>query len=444
MKNTLNNYLDIFFYRKEKEKGFAAYLLAILVMVIMLAIMTSLSFLIFNQQKIAGNITRSNQSYILAEAGIEDVLHRVKSGIPWSSSYSFGNGQTLISVEVSEDVGGYKTIVATGDVAGRIRKVQVVFGLSSANVEFHYGVHVGDLGLIMRSNSIIHGNVFSNGPIAGASNARVYGDVISSGPNGEIDRINIRDDEGGGSAWAVSLKNCNIDKDAYYTTISSCPVGGDEFSPEPWVEPEELPIDQETIDNWKLVAESGGTISGYSLGGNSTDSLGPKKIVGNMEMDSNAVLTVTGTLWVTGDLNLTSNSILQLDPGYGPDGGVIVVDGKISVSSNITFCGSEGYKQIGECNPSSGSSYLMALSTKSSQDSSDLAIESNSATETAIFYANNGFIQLNSNSNVKEVTSFGLIMDSNAIITYETGLANVRFSSGPGAGWDVLSWIEIE
>ena len=409
----------------------------------MLGIMLSLSVLVLNQQRIVGNVTKSNQSYITAEAGLEDILLRIKNGMEWTASYSLPIGTSSADIVVSDVVDDTRTITSTGDSLDRIRKISVVHKISNQDVTFFYGIQVGDLGLVMNGNAEVHGNVFSNGPITGAANTKIYGDAIAAGPNGLIDQMKIKNDEGGGSAWAVTLKRCNIDQDAHYTNISGCSVDGTSFSPEPWVEPEPLPITQEDIDDWKEQALVGGTMNGYSLGGNDTATIGPKKIIGDMTLDSNVVVTINGTLWVTGDVNLNSNAILQLDPGYGEDSGVIIVDGNIFIDSNITFCGSEGYKQIGECNPSAGS-YLMLLSDYSSSDPLDPAIDSTSNTKTAILYAANGFIKLSAGSKLKEATGYGMVMDSNANVTYETGLANVRFTGGPGVGLNIKSWKETE
>ena len=44
----------------------------------------------------------------------------------------------------------------------------------------------------------------------------------------------------------------------------------------------------------------------------------------------------------------------------------------------------------------------------------------------------------------KEATAYGITMDNNATITYESGLADMTFSSGPGGGYDISAWKEIE
>ena len=163
-----------------------------------------------------------------------------------------------------------------------------------------------------------------------------------------------------------------------------------------------------------------------------------------MTLDGNSILTLTGTVWVTGNLFLKSNTAIQLDPSYNPYSGIIVVDGQVSLDSNVTFCGSEGYKSAGKCNLPAAGNYLMILSVKNSTGQEDPAIISTSNTKTAVLYASNGFITLNSQSNLKEATGVGIKMNSNANVSYETGLANAKFSSGPGGGWILKSWEEIE
>ena len=432
------------FKLKNNQIGFAAIFITILVLVIILGIASSISLLTFGQQKISANIVRSSQAYYIAEAGIEDALWRLNNNPSMAAfSYNLNIGSGSTDVVIPDSIGGSRTITSLGDTLNRKRKVQVIYTIDSSDVSFYYGVQVGDLGLEMDSNAIVHGNIFSNGPITGSSNAKIYGDAISAGLSGEINSLKIKSDEGGGNAWATTLDDCVIDGDAHYINIINSSVGGNHFTPEQGPDPEDMPISSDDITEWKDQAVAGGIVSGYFLGGNDEDSLGPIKVDGDMNVDSNAILKVTGTIWVTGDLNLDSNVILYLDSGYGFDSGVIVVDGFISVDSNVTLCGSGGYIGQGECN-SSVESYLMLLSTKSSSDSDNPAIYATSNTETAILYASNGFIRLGSNASLREATGYGIYMESNAEVVYEIGLADIRFTSGPGGGWQIVEWIEIE
>ena len=61
-----------------------------------------------------------------------------------------------------------------------------------------------------------------------------------------------------------------------------------------------------------------------------------------------------------------------------------------------------------------------------------------------IINAQKGSVRFSNNSGAKEAVANKLELENNATITYESGLADVNFSSGPSGGWDIISWKEIE
>jgi hypothetical protein len=63
---------------------------------------------------------------------------------------------------------------------------------------------------------------------------------------------------------------------------------------------------------------------------------------------------------------------------------------------------------------------------------------------TVIIYGSRGQVHLNNTAGAKEVTGYKIFLDNNASITYESGLANANFTSGPGGGFNIPSWKEIE
>lgn len=429
------------------QKGFVASLVAIFVLGFMISLAMSMSAIVLIRHGIAENDVKALQSYYAAESGIEDSLLRLKNN-PQIAAYNYiiDVNNFEVNVQIPEAIAGSRAIVSQGDFYGRIKKVRAVYTINTDDVSFYYGIQSGDLGVQMASNAVVNGNIFSNGPIIGASNVRIYGDVISAGPDGSIQDVAVKEvEEAGGNAWAVNCEDSQMDQYLYYTVEkgSGCTAGDEKNYTEEYVEKEDLPIDLEQILSWKNQALAGGTpLEGYTLDG--SDVLGPVKVQGDMVLVSNSILTIEGTIWVTGDLILDSNTVLQLSSGYSTFSGVIVVDGQINLAAGTTICGAEGYKGSSECNNSIGS-YLLLLSTKSSSDFNDPpAILATSNTSTAILYTTNGFIRLSANSDIKEATGYGIYMDSNADVTYETGLANALFSSGPGGGWQVESWEEIE
>ena len=61
----------------------------------------------------------------------------------------------------------------------------------------------------------------------------------------------------------------------------------------------------------------------------------------------------------------------------------------------------------------------------------------------AIFYVGKSMANLHNGVNVSEITAYKLQLDNNAVVTYEQGLQNSSFSSGPGASFDIIDWKEI-
>lgn len=231
----------------------------------------------------------------------------------------------------------------------------------------------------------------------------------------------------GGHAHANTIQDSTITGDAYFQTIVNTTVGGTQYPSSPDPSMEAMPISDSNIADWKTDAESGGVIIGdYNLTNYASGSLGPKKIVGNMNISNGAQLTITGTVYVTGTINISNNAIIRLSPSYGENSGIILTDDFISVSNNVVF------------STSAAGSYIMMLSAKSGD-----AINISNNANTVIFYASAGNVTIANNANLKEVTAYKITLSNNAQVNYESGLASAKFSSGAGAGWQVTSWREV-
>src|SRR3989338_4544780 len=206
-----------------------------------------------------------------------------------------------------------------------------------------------------------------------------------------------------------------------------------------------MPISQGNLDQWKTDAQAGGTIAGnYTVSSNV--SLGPKEITGDLVMTSNnKTLTVTGTIYVQGNIDISNGSTIQCDAGYGANSCVVMADGWVHASNNGTFSGS-----------GMAGSYLMILTTLACDGTGatspggkacghhDGAVDVHNQATGVIFYASNGMINLHNGVEITEATAYKLRLDNTATITYDTGLSNVNFSSGPSAGWRISEWKEIQ
>ncbi|MDQ3015018.1 MAG: hypothetical protein M3Q73_04080, partial [bacterium] len=198
-----------------------------------------------------------------------------------------------------------------------------------------------------------------------------------------------------------------------------------------------MPISDGNIAQWKTEAELGGTYSGNRTIVSASANLGPQKITGNLLLDNNAQVTLNGTLWVQGNLTLENGSKIQLNSGFGTNSGSIIVDGNIIIGNNSTFSGS-----------GTTGSYIMVLTTSDCPlgptCSGANAIDVSNNAGAVVLNAQRGYIHFSNNAGAKEATAYRIVLDNNAYITYDSGLANVNFSSGPSGGWNVISWKEVE
>ncbi len=413
------------------RRGIAGIYITLLVLAIVFAMATTISILTYNEQKISRNIIKSTQAYYTSEAGVEDIMLRMLNSMNWSSPYSLDVGNNNATIEVSDIIGGVRTITSTGNASNRTRKIQIIYRISTQEISFYYGAQVGEGGMIMGNNSRVKGNLYSNGSVTSIKG--YIDDTIVVAINGN----RIEGLEVGKDAKAHSCKDSIIAGSLTYVSggaVQNCTAN--EFINEQPNEilPKDLPISQSQIDEWKTDAENGGVIIGdYIISGASED-LGPVKIEGNLLIDNNATLNIKGSMWVVGDLRIDNGSTVQLDfNSYGSNSGVIVVDGKIKIKPNTYLKGS------GE-----DESYLLLLSTNSSLDDLNPAIEVDNNTDAAIFYANQGLISIRNNVQVREITGYKVYLDNNAEVQYESGLENASFSSGSGGTWEVASWKEVE
>lgn len=243
--------------------------------------------------------------------------------------------------------------------------------------------------------------------------------VWTGGVVTKIDNVDVH-----GEARANTIANIDVGGDAYYQTLTNSTVAGTKHAGSADPGPVDMPISDASIAQWKSDASAGGTISGDVTYDGTTNVLGPKKVTGNMTVTNGASLTVNGTIYVQGDLTLNNNSVISLASGYGANTGMIVVDGKVDINNNVTFQGS-GVPD----------SYVMVLTTNTSLDPNSPAMKLANNSDNSIFYASDGMISISANATLKEVTAFKLYLQNNAGVQYESGLANVNFSSGPGGGW---------
>lgn len=436
-------------------------LLLVLVVSAVLMTVTTAFFNYYGSAIRTGRIAvASVQAQALAEAGIDKAVYELNQNGSYTGESSTPLGNGVLHIAVTSVDSNTKYVTATGVVPNSvsptaIRTVRATVSTDSSVVSFHYGIQTGQGGLEMSNSSKVIGNVYSNGNIVGTNSASIEGSAIVAGPTGVIEGMDVTGDSWShtirgtstvignathsvlqntvvnGDVLADSIASCTIGGTATYDTRSGCAVAGaiTTPNPNPFVPADvlPLPITEEQIDLWETESVSGGSIGSQNWS-SGTRSLGPKKITGNLYLSGNAELVVTGTLWVTGEIKLSNNAIIRLASSYGSSSGVIV--------AGVDESASAGYIEISNSAQVLGSgatgSYLMLLSQR---EAGANAIKTSNTSTAAILYAGEGEIEIGNSAALKEVTAYKLKITNSATVTYESGLQNASFSSGPGGSW---------
>ncbi len=405
-------------------------MIAVVFVSIMLIIALGFLNYVFSARKSAVNITSGVQARYLAETGLEKAVWQLNQddGFAGESAVDFGGGQyTTVITAVDSNT---KKVAATGAVPSfnSNRSIQqslsALVSIDKNLIAFNYAVQVGEGGFHLENNATIEGNIYANGAIIGTGGNIITGDAISAGNNGKIEGGNGANKiQVTGHARAKELKNCQVGGNGYYQIISSCTIGGTASPGSPNPETRDLPVTTEQINQWKADAEAGGINNG-DLTINNNATLGPKKVAGNLVVGSNVTLTLTGRVWVTGQITMNNGAILELTESYEDDSEVILADGRIVINNNVVIRGT-----------SDPESYIIVLSESSSLDQNSPAVDVNNNTSSALFYARFGVVRLRNNVEIAAVTANKVWMDQNVNLVYSAGLADASFSSGPGAAW---------
>ena len=190
-----------------------------------------------------------------------------------------------------------------------------------------------------------------------------------------------------------------------------------------------FPVSDANITDWKSAAAAGGVYNGNYNVDYSGASLGPKKIVGNLTVGGGGTFTITGPVWVTGNIILSGGSTTKLSSSYGSNDGVLIADGTVEISGGGKATGS-----------GVAGGYLMLLSLSNSTNAMNITGDAGAI----IAYAPYGTINVSGGSALKEATGYKVNVTGNSSITYESGLANNNFSSGPSGSWSIDSWGESQ
>lgn len=393
------------------------------------------------------SFTTSRQAFLTAESSLEDVVFRMMTSSSYGSlsllSLLPGNASTTVSYDTNEDTFIVTSVAKVGK-ANRTVVATLVPGEGSA---FNYGLQTGNGGFRLVNSASITGNAFSNGTIVGQGSSIIRGDVISAGPSGRIERITAT-----GTAWANTLTDSVIYGDAHYNVVGiPSTVNGTRYTPAAIVDPQILPIEDAKVEEWKDEIQNSGTIipassctAGWYVITASTN-LGDIKIECNLRIrktGGSTVITLTGPVWVTGNIELEQGPELRVVPSLGRKSVQIIADNpadritssKISIRNSTQFFGS-GHSM----------SFIMMLSQNNSAElgGTEKAIEIAQASNGAlILYAGHGLVDVGNSITLKSVTGYQINIGNNSDIIYDTGLTSALFTGGPGGGYVVSNWYQ--
>lgn len=385
----------------------------------------------------ATSISISKESFFAAEAGVEDVVYRLKAGLPVATSQTLTVGDKSVTTTVADESGG-KVITAIGDANNYLRKVKTNLALGTG-VSFHYGIQAGEGGFDLQNSSSVTGNVFSGGPVVGVGN-NIYGDVVSAGPTGLVNNIHSTY-----SVFAHTINNSRIDKDAYFNTINNSIVSGAQHPGSLDQQTANLPITDEQIGEWESESQTGGVIDSpcpYVIDENTV--IGSKKINCNLEISGSPTITLTGPIWVVGNITTKNSPIIKISSSLGNKSVAIIADNPSNrtTSSKIDIQNSTTFQNSGVAG-----SFIFMISQNNSAENggNEEAIKvANTAVGALVVYSNHGEIDIQNSVSLKEVTAYKITLKNSANVVYDTGLSNTLFSAGPGGGFDILKWREVE
>ncbi len=445
----------------EGERGVVALSLTIIIMLVSAAIVISLFLVFFNRIQSATSLINSNKSYVAAESGVEDYLLRFadeNKDIP-AGTYSFYVDSASTTVEVTELAGGDRKVVATGSLFSSKRLVEIIIDKSTTNASFVYGAQVGRGGLTMQNNSKVQGSVYSNGDIDGDNGPIITGDAFAAQTStvsgieaeGKAQGYTLDNTSTTNNSVAHSLNDCIVGGDAFYEdSITNCTVSGattqESYSQ---LEEEEMPISDDTIEDWKNEAEDGEVISSGDtrciIGDDSNTesySVGPAKFECDLTIQNKGQLIVDGFIWVDGDITLQNQAVVKLDSSFGESSSAVIADD----SSDSEGGGVVQIQNSAEVRGSGDNNSFLSMTSMndSSENGGDTtAISVSNGTASSIFFAPHGHINLQNNIDLVEVTGYSLELANSAVVEYQQGLSDIDFSSGPTGGFLVTGWKEI-
>lgn len=239
----------------------------------------------------------------------------------------------------------------------------------------------------------------------------------------------------GGDARAFTVTNSTVSGSLYCQSGSGNNKSCDTSQPTP--SPLEFPYSDGQIQDWKDTATAIGVRnSTLTVGGSTSTTTNGMKIVGDLNVTNSGNLTITGPLYITGNLTISGSGKLKLSSSYGASSEIIVVDGLVNIGASGAIQGS-----------GSSGSYIVIATTSGcggiTSCSGTNAVTVSGSAGAVVLLAKNGGMAFTGSAGAKGAVAYSMNMSGSTNLVYETGLADINFSSGPSGSWNVSSWKEI-
>jgi hypothetical protein len=159
------------------------------------------------------------------------------------------------------------------------------------------------------------------------------------------------------------------------------------------------------------------------------------KIVGDLTITNSGQLTLTGPLYVTGNLTISGSGKLRLATSYGASSEFIVVDGLVDIGASGAIQGS-----------GNSASYVLIATTSQCgglATCANPAVKVSGSAGAVVLVAPYGRVNFEGSAGAKAVVAYGMTLSGSTSLNYESGLADIDFSSGPSGSWNVDTWREI-
>ena len=428
---------------RKKESGQVLLLVMLLVFAGCLVLVGGILALVRGQIRVVTELGLSKNSYILTEGILEEVVYRHMNSMSVANTETFTEGDATVTT-TSTDIGDDINVLSVGDDHGRIRKIETLL-IEGDGAAFSFGVQTGNGGFVLENSSMVSGNIYSNGSVVGANLNDILGTAISAGPTGHIEEIHTT-----GSAYANNIEDSYIEDDAFYTTVDAATiVDGTKYPGFPDLSTTSLPITDELLDEWETFAQNADIMSAEcaAAGGhityNTDVTLGPAKIPCDVTFTGNGTTkTFSGVVWVEGNLEFLLGPEYRVDPAIGNKSIPIIID---DPSDRLTS-GKVDMKNSGEWISNGNRSYVLLISRNESaeQGGGEVGINiTNSTGGKLLLYTNHGEIRIRNSVSLTEITAWRLRLQQSSNVIYDSGLASAIFYIGPGGGYVIDTWEEV-